>query len=1768
MFSSKKIMYILSFATIMLVFSIINFSFPLGLSASEKGLTNNKADVERAESEMVEEVIEYSPMPDPSMPPEKALSEGKMIYIKQISRRPKGYKPAPILPFNEDIVSNRIQPENDRPIVPPNKETVTGKVYNDFTPVINELVTESVVQSVYSDKVKEADDFPVKNRSGLYNAGFSLRSGKNLLKFSYGGSSLLMAPADIASVSGKVYSSTILYEGIYPGIDLRYTVEEHRLKEDIIVKKYTGRNEFNFQLTVSNAVYQKMPEEEIHFFDSSSGLPLFYMAKPFAVDSNGSRCDLVSVDILNEGLLRLVVDPQWLKMAAYPVTIDPTIYLSNSEGGGSGIMPYWNYTGMSLGGGWGVSVNTYNLNLILNKTLFAIPGRGIPIGEAVTYNSLDGRVGALGSGWRLAAESSVIEQGDSSVIYTQGDGSVHSFTPNGSGGYNSPPGIYLTLQKAAPGNFTITDKKQNVFTYQNSKPTQVVDWDNNTTTYTYDVNGRLWKLRDASGREITYTYNASGQVTSIADPAGRVYQFGYQNGRLTTVTDPLNNTVTLGYDANGRLSSFTDPLSRVTSFTCSSDGKLQSYRDARTQGQDIYQTSFAQTSGSEIVTTVTDPGNITYTYYHNTSTGNLTKFQDMLSNVWTYVWINNNLTSVTDAKGTTSYEYDSRGNVTKETCTVDSNSTNNIVKTMTYDEYNQLLEVVDGGGRKTSYKYSNKGNLLSTSNPDKKESNGRKYDQYGNVVEYSPSVSASYNLLKNGSFETWDYWTRYGSGASVALEGFQSHGNYALKMSSSTPVTDTFYQSSSAMLYNNERLTFRADVKLDNVQSSGGGAVVKFFYGSGMWDKYYFWGSGTIPLIVASAAPQNVVPQVYVGLENASGTIWFDGVQLEKGNTLSSFNSVENSSFEEGLILWNFFKNPVTTEAAWGGSKSVKLVRSTSGMGTVQQIVPVHGGEPLTLSGMVKTGNLTGTGAYLKIEYYNQNNQFLSMAQTGYVTGTQDFTRITCTADVPAGATWANLLLILEGVGTAYFDSIKLVPRNSIKYTYNTAGNYVLTEEDPLKKQNHWTYNESTGTQLSYRDASGNTTYYSYDNLDRLTEVTDPLTYHAYYQYDTASNLIATRDPRSSGQLDNTYRTLFTPNSINQLNTLTDPLNRSITNTYDRSGRLIRTVLPNGREANYSYDNANRLTRKDLGDGRYFTYTYDGANNLTSVTNQDSKTLFWTYDGMGRVTSATDIFNHCLEYQWDKSNNLQLILEKIPYTGYGANYYYGIDNKLTEITCPYGDMTYAYDENGKVFLINFLHVYNAHYKRSIYYNPDGRVKQIQGSGPYTGTYDRYSYSYSYYDNGNISSIISTSVSENFGYDSDGRLTSWYYNNNGNITQESYQYDPAGNLLTKGNLVFSYNNANQITNAGFTYDNNGNLTSDGNFNYTYNSENQLTQVKRVSDASLVAEYTYDYNGLRKSKTVNGVTTNFVWDPFGNLVREKDSSGNIIAKYYYDTAGRLVAGYKSNNYYYVHTNLRGDVVSLMSYYGGSCGQYQYDPWGKIISTSGSVNQPFRYAGYYYDEETGLYYCKSRYYSPTLGRFLTKDGYGFIKYGDPQTLNLYAYCGNNPVNFRDPTGCFVEDDFDENGDFVYGADTYNAIEYCGNQWNDASSRNDEKGMEYWHQVADYYRGKGSHPDQVSAVPISSDPTFMLLSGGRSKAVSEITGYSKHALNQAISRDGRGVATDAILNAVRNPSQVISQSGGKLKYVGQNATVILNENGRLITTWARNKLGWRNSD
>ena len=177
------------------------------------------------------------------------------------------------------------------------------------------------------------------------------------------------------------------------------------------------------------------------------------------------------------------------------------------------------------------------------------------------------------------------------------------------------------------------------------------------------------------------------------------------------------------------------------------------------------------------------------------------------------------------------------------------------------------------------------------------------------------------------------------------------------------------------------------------------------------------------------------------------------------------------------------------------------------------------------------------------------------------------------------------------------------------------------------------------------------------------------------------------------------------------------------------------------------------------------------------------------------------------------------------------------------------------------------------------------------------------------------------------------------------------------------------------------------------------------------------YTYDSGGIRQSKTVNGITHTYYTED-GTIHKEELSDGNKLI-YGYDESGIASIEY-GNARYYVQKNVQGDVVALVDGNKAVVAKYVYDAWGnhKVYDGDnvensdrtfiGNIN-PFRYRGYYYDAESGLYYLQTRYYDPEIGRFINSDSIDYIDTESINGLNLYCYCMNNPVMYVDPTGHF---------------------------------------------------------------------------------------------------------------------------------------------------------------
>lgn len=275
--------------------------------------------------------------------------------------------------------------------------------------------------------------------------------------------------------------------------------------------------------------------------------------------------------------------------------------------------------------------------------------------------------------------------------------------------------------------------------------------------------------------------------------------------------------------------------------------------------------------------------------------------------------------------------------------------------------------------------------------------------------------------------------------------------------------------------------------------------------------------------------------------------------------------------------------------------------------------------------------------------------------------------------------------------------------------------------------------------------------------------------------------------------------------------------------------------------------------------------------------------------------------------------------------------------------------------------------------------------------------------------------LPTGIVATYDYDAASQITGINYQNGatqiGNLT---YTYDQAGNrthiggTLARTNLpaAFSaatHNAANQLTSKfglSLTYDANGNLLTDGLYSYTWDARNRL--VALTSIGGLSASFQYDAFGRRTKKTVNGASTDYLYDGL-NLARETAGTAPtatyLNGLYLDEQFRRTDNGTGTSNDFL--TDALGSVLALTDGTGTVQTSYTYEPFGSTTQAGVASANPVQYTGRENDG-TGLYYYRARYYSPQHQRFISSDPIGLAG-----GLNTYAYVENNPISFVDPYG-----------------------------------------------------------------------------------------------------------------------------------------------------------------
>ena len=641
-------------------------------------------------------------------------------------------------------------------------------------------------------------------------------------------------------------------------------------------------------------------------------------------------------------------------------------------------------------------------------------------------------------------------------------------------------------------------------------------------------------------------------------------------------------------------------------------------------------------------------------------------------------------------------------------------------------------------------------------------------------------------------------------------------------------------------------------------------------------------------------------------------------------------------------------------------------------------------------------------------------------------------------------------------------------------FTYDEL-NRKTSETDAIGNTTRYRY-DSRDNRIQTTDALGNITLFVYDGMDRLLEerqylsedgtgagaldATNPTNrdgaISVFYRYDGNSRLLAQTD-------DNGNTTTYAYDALNRRIRTTYADATTVSMTFDADDNMLTRTDQNGSVFNYDYDVLNRLTRMSvtpaagLEGSTEWTYAYDGLSRRMRATDNNDPALasddavveyrydslnrilteanngleaVSTYDGPGNRLSLRYPGGRQLAYSYDAIYNLKAIAEGatdiVQYDYAGRRVLERRYANGTRLSYLQGGADSGYDainrvlrhqhlDSGGQALAGFEYAYDKANNRR--YEID-RFMQLADVYEYDSAYRVIRAAYrvpanspdllAITSNANVNADVSTIVAD--------RDEIYILDGVGNWSSHQTVSDMVSNAVG-----YQINEMNEYARIGATdqsHDANGNLLSDGERNYHYDAMNRLVRVTTLG-GNTVATYKYDAFGRRIEKRAGSETVRYVH--FGKRVLEERSVTNQVQRQYV-YGGRIdevlqlrTAG---NDDYYYHDNSIGSVVALTDSSGAVIERYRYNAYGEttVLAADGNtvragsaVSNNYAYTGRRLDMETGLYYYRARYYSPERGRFIQRDPLGYV-----DGMGVYAYAGNNPVNFLDPDGTYAKQMF----------------------------------------------------------------------------------------------------------------------------------------------------------
>ena len=1431
---------------------------------------------------------------------EVAEQEKRETFIypeEKTSEEDKADAPAPDEDLREPDVAEQTETDGfGEPVVISEHSKIYQTGDNTFKTVYSEIPNtfkENGKQKEYDntlvlkEKVIGQDYYTNKQSNIDVKLPSEIKENKGIT-FEYGKTKVDLIPTEGDYSKSAVKENAILYNDVYNGIDVQYTIHELGLKEDIVLNKHTDKNSFTYKLDTHGAE-ARLENGVINLYEKKSDEPALTLSAPMMTDADANVCEDVELTLTEEKgeyIVTVTADSKWLDTAdrAYPVKIDPNFTVPSSK-----------------------------FNVVT-----ASEYRGVYLGKSYGYagHLTDDQVGAPGTG----------DFGKNRLFFEINDD--FSSIPEGSKINSASLRIYQYMNYSSNTQFAC-------YRIEDSWSSSTLNWDK-AVTLNQSPSGENAVSQSAVGfHNFDCRETVNNWVQGIQENYGFVVQATDETRTGSPFYTPLSSSGNPGQETftpdkapqliiDWEVPNPVDPNYPLDETTINLRTIIETNKDGLLRFHAIFADGVAQ-PGAAVTYKLNDsskkqdgtvvaspsykyPDSLEWSKYFP---ARATKYKDILSNWQTIV-------PFTDTTFNTIYQY----SATAEKDGVKGNTAKSdeflVYKIKQYDTLPKIANYY--GVPLAQIMFDNRvqdmllieNNTIVIINPTKNgnrpynpepltDADKRKIDAllmgrgkhcefgfepvnlntgnfYFNTEDISiPDLNGDFKIERTYNSKGAGYNSSFGRGWHFEYDEYISkleNGTYVYSRGDGSAI---YFEPDGKGGYtcpDGYNLTF-TPVKIGEKEGDFGGEelekynVYEFEVKSADGEVRRFNTMGMLTKITDSKG--FVTSLAYddeynlKSITSPAGTIYSftyteDGyikaITLPNGKTLNYAYDDNNNLVSYKDANGNEIKYAYDSKhqmTSWTDAEGNVIVTNTyDNEGRVTKQVDANGAVS-TLA--YSDGKTTTTDANGNVTVYHYDSQYRT-------------TKI----EYPNGSTELKTY-----DGSNNLASVTDKNGNKTEYTYNNDG-YVLSEkrfDGAVKKYEYNSDNQIT----KVTDYDGKVTSYEYSNKDVVKQTNNDGT-ALTFAYDNKHRMIKSTDAKGNAS-EYTYSGAL-------IASLKNADGKTTQYAYNSLGQIVSITDSNDEITRFTYDNAGRKLTEQTADGAITKYVYDKAGCVTSITDPKNNAFTFTYDGLGNILTATDPYGKTITYTYDGNGNK---ISETDAEGYETVYTYDSMNNLVSSTDADGnEITYTYDNEGNQISSTDANGNTSNIEYDYRFNQASKVTNGAGEA----------LSYQYDAVGNITKITypnGSSISTS--YDNMNRVAKTVSPSG---LETTYTYDANGNAVTVSDntgrtITSTYDVMNRTTKTVmpdeseilYTYDNLGRLTEQtdamgGKIKYTYDAIGNITSVE--DQLGRVTAYEYDLNGnIVKMTAPNGAVTQYAYNAYDLVSKVTDGLENVT-DYAYD------------------------------------------------------------------------------------------------------------------------------------------------------------------------------------------------------------------------------------------------------------------------------------------